>query len=255
MKNVACISDIHGNLSALQAVLADIRSIGCDTILCAGDIVGYGPYPNEVIECIRSMGIQTIMGNHDEAVGFKLPACGCHIDDPEQKRLSAHMLKWSIKNTTEQNREFLRSLPEQISMCIEGHTLLLVHGSVDSINEYVNDDDEERIEALLDSIEQNIYIFGHTHCPFIKQREDKMMINAGSVGRPKQGDTCASYVHLQLSQGSASAEVRKVPYDVKKAAADMLTRGIDSYFADFLITGGHPEGGSCGINGNCGCGG
>ena len=253
MPNIACISDIHGNLLALKAVLADIKSIGCDTVLCTGDLVGYGPFPNEVIDEIRSQNIQTVMGNYDEAVGFKLPVCGCHIDDPVQKRYSDHALKWTIDHTSAQSREYLRSLPEQLSLDISGKKLLIVHASVDSLNENIYAADEERISDLLGGMEEDIYIYGHTHFPYIKKRADKLIVNAGSVGRPKQGDTRACYVLLDVTPESIQACIRKVAYNVEQTANDIIVQGLDPYFAEFLLNGGNTNPNKCDLDQSCGC--
>jgi len=253
MPNVACISDIHGNLLALKAVLADIRSIGGDLILCAGDLVGYGPFPNEVIDEIKSQNIQTVIGNYDEAVGFKLPVCGCHIDDPVQKRYSDHALKWAIDHTSAQSREYLRSLPEQLSLDVSGKKLLIVHASADSLNEYIYATDEERIADLLVGIEEDFYVYGHTHFPYIKKRADKLIVNAGSVGRPKQGDTRASYALLEINPKSVHACIRKVAYDVEQTANDIIAKGLDPYFAEFLLNGGKVKPGECDADHSCGC--
>ena len=253
MPTVACISDIHANILALKAVLADIKSIGCDAILCTGDLVGYGPFPDDVIHEIESQSIQTVMGNYDEAVGFKLPVCGCHIDDPVQKRYSDHSLKWTIGHTTHQSREFLRSLPEHLSFNAGGKKLLIVHASVDSLNEYIYAADVERIADMLSCMEEDIYIYGHTHFPYIKKRVDKLIINAGSVGRPKQGDMRASYALLEITPSSVQACIRKVTYDVEQTAKDIIAQGLDPYFADFLINGGNSSSNKSDPDHSCGC--
>jgi len=88
------ISDIHSNIKALNAVLDSINSNNCEKIICLGDVVGYGPHPNEVIEKINELEIDTIMGNYDEAVGFYLPYCGCHIDSKVKFLQSQNSLRF-----------------------------------------------------------------------------------------------------------------------------------------------------------------
>ncbi len=238
MTNIAVISDIHGNSEALTAVLNDIQKHNCEMILCAGDLVGYGPRPDEVIEMVKSQHIQTVMGNYDEAVGFKLPACGCHIEDSFQKNLMHNSLNWSIANTTSQSKEYLRSLPENLSIEVTGKKIFLTHASVDSISEYIYHSDEERISQVLEDLAEDIYIYGHTHLPFMQSHKNKIIINSGSVGRPKQGDIRSNYILLQISTKSVTVHFRCVAYDVEKVASDIVSFGLDPYFSNFLLNGG-----------------
>lgn len=238
MSSIAILSDIHGNIEALDAVLGDLKSHSYDITLCTGDLVGYGPRPNEVINRIREIKISTVMGNYDEAVGFTLPACGCHIDNPRQKELSRHSLKWSIEHTTPANREYLRSLPESISMATGGKTILLIHASDDSISEYIYQSDDERIRQILMQTNEHIYIYGHTHFPFIKRVGTKWIVNAGSVGRPKDGDNRACYVRMKIEDGKVHAEIRRISYDVEKVVQDVENSGLDPAFGEFLRNGG-----------------
>jgi putative phosphoesterase len=238
MNSIALLSDIHGNIEALDAVLQDIARQPCDLILCAGDLVGYGPRPNEVIHRIKTENIRTVMGNYDEAVGFTLPACGCHIDNPVQKALSRHSLKWTIDHTSAESREFLRGLPESLSIPIGGKSILLTHASSDSISEYIYQEDQERIHQILSEIQEDVYVFGHTHYPFFLPVGSKWIANAGSVGRPKDGDNRASYMQLQVDDGSVRAEIVRVSYDVESVVQDMEKLGLDEAFRLFLQNGG-----------------
>jgi putative phosphoesterase len=241
MTSIALISDIHANALALDAVLADIRARGCDRILCLGDLVGYGPRPGEVIACIRTENIETVMGNYDEAVGFTLPACGCHIDNPRQKALSRHSLHWAIAHTTPQERAFLRSLPETLSVEVEGISFCLTHATPDSITEYLYQADAARMAEIIALITQDVYVYGHTHLPFHAVLGGKHILNAGSVGRPKDFDTRAGYMLAQVHGQRLRAEVVRVPYDVAQVVREMAAQGIDEAFGRFLLDGGEGE--------------
>ena len=241
MQTIALLADIHGNLEALDAVLADIRENPCDQILCAGDLVGYGPRPNEVIARIRETGIQTVMGNYDEAVGFLLPACGCHIDNPRQKELSLHSLQWSTEHTTTDNRDWLRQLPESLRIESDGKTIQLIHATEDSIVEYLYQSDEARIQEILEKSDCDIYVYGHTHYPYSLQVGEKWIINPGSVGRPKDLDPRASYVRLVVDGDNVRTEIRRVSYDVDKVVHQISEGGLDADFANFLRSGGDPN--------------
>jgi len=137
---VATFSDIHGNVHALQAVLADIDRQRPDRIFCLGDLVGYGAFPNEVVELIRERGIPTVMGNYDDGVGFDRDDCGCAYTNPEMRRLGDLSLAWSKELVTPENKAFLRPLLSQVRFEARGRRVLLVHGSPRRINEYLYED-------------------------------------------------------------------------------------------------------------------
>ena len=213
---------------------------------------GYGPRPGEVIARIRAEGIETVMGNYDEAVGFTLPACGCHIDNPRQRALSRHSLQWAIAHTTAQEREFIRSLPESLSVRVEELSFYLTHASPDSISEYFYPTDRERMAEIAELIPEDVYVYGHTHFPLCSLLGRKHIINAGSVGRPKDFDTRAGYVIAEVSGKTIHAEVVRVAYKVDQVAREMAELGIDKAFSQFLLDGGEkplpsPEQG-CSLN-------
>ena len=108
---IAVLSDIHGNLAALEAVWQDLQAWQPEAVYCLGDLVGYGAHPNEVVEFIHQREIPTLMGNYDEGVGFDLDDCGCVYKDPELKRLGDLSLAWSRAQTTRENKLYLQSLP------------------------------------------------------------------------------------------------------------------------------------------------
>jgi len=230
---IAIFSDIHGNRHALGAVLADIDSGAPDRVYCLGDLVGYGAFPNEVIERIRDRAIPTIMGNYDDGVGFDKDECGCAYTDPEMKRLGNVSLIWTREAVTPENKEFLRSLLPNIRFNVEGKEILLVHGSPRKINEYVYEDRlAASLEHIAKSAEADVLVFGHTHLPYSKKVAGVLLVNDGSVGKPKDGDARACYVILDVGD-EVKVEFRRVPYDVSAAAA-VRASGLPAHFAHLL---------------------
>lgn len=232
------ISDIHSNIEALESVIKDIKDmrINTENIYCLGDLVGYGPRPNEVIELIREYNIKTILGNYDEAVGFYLPTCGCNIDTPSDKIKTQNSLNWTGQHTSENNKEFLRDLEEQITMEIEGYKLLLTHASPYSINDYVYENYTEKQEEIAENLEEDIIVFGHTHFPYIKKIKDKLFVNTGSVGRAKDGDNRACYCIVEIGT-DVNVKFIRVPYDVEKVAKEIEKTELLDEFAELLRTG------------------
>jgi len=231
---IAIFSDIHGNRHALAAVLADIDREAPDRVYCLGDLVGYGAFPNEVIERIRDRGIPTIMGNYDDGVGFDKDECGCAYTDPEMKRLGDISLMWTREMVIPENKAFLRSLVPSIRFEVDGRRFLLVHGSPRRINEYVYEDRPlANLERIARSAEADVLVFGHTHLPYAKEVAGVLLVNDGSVGKPKDGDSRAGYVIIHVGD-VVEVEFRRVAYDVAAAAAAVRTSGLPAHFAELL---------------------
>jgi predicted phosphodiesterase len=127
--HIGILSDIHGNLPALEAVMADLQTQRVDSLYCLGDLVGYGASPNEVTQVIKDSGIQTIMGNYDDGVGFDRDECGCADRDPHERALGERSFAWTKDQTMPENKVFLRTLAPELRLDAAGQRVLLVHGS------------------------------------------------------------------------------------------------------------------------------
>jgi putative phosphoesterase len=231
---IATFSDIHGNVHALRAVLAEIERLAPDEVVCLGDLVGYGAFPNEVIEVVRQGGMPTIMGNYDDGVGWDKDDCGCAYTDPEQARLGHLSLKWSRARVTPENKLFLRGLLTNVRLEAAGKRVLLVHGSPRRINEYVYQDRPlSSLQRIAASARSDVLVFGHTHLPYTKMVDGVLFVNDGSVGKPKDGDARAAFAILEIEE-AVNATIHRVPYDVAAAAAAVRASGLPTHFADLL---------------------
>lgn len=234
----AVVSDIHANLHALRAVWGDIEDQQPDLVYCLGDLVGYGAFPNEVVEFIRERDVSTVMGNYDEGVGFDMDDCGCAYKTVEEDRLGKLSLMWTRQHTTAENKAFLQRLPLHIRLEGRRPHILLVHGSPRKINEYLYQDRPkasfERIAKLADT---DVLLFGHTHLPYTKTINNTLFVNTGSVGKPKDGDPRGSYAVLKTGRRT-HVDIRRVRYDVKAAADAIRETRLPAHFADALETGG-----------------
>ena len=236
---IAIISDIHGNLTALEAVLADLRTRPVDATYCLGDLVGYAAHPNEVTQRIRAEGIPTIMGNYDDGVGFERDECGCAYTNPVDKELGDRSLAWTKATVTAENKAFLRTLVSEIRFDADGRRVLLVHGSPRRINEYLFEDRPiSSFQRLAASSNADIIVFGHTHKRYTKLVDDVLFVNAGSVGKPKDGDWRACYIILDPSDPASPVEFIRVPYDVAREAAAIRASDLPDKFAVDIETGG-----------------
>lgn len=233
---VAVIADIHSNIFALNEVLLDIDTRNADLVVCLGDLVGYAAYPNEVIDMIRESRILTIKGNYDEAVGEELVVCGCDYPDPKDMENAGISLNWTIDETREDNKEYLKSLPMEVSMDFGGRKVRFVHGSPRRINEYLKENSMEA-EAVMADLEEDILVCGHTHKPYCKKYGSKLLINAGSVGKPKTGSPKASYVIIDFGTDDAAIEIHEVDYEYEKTARAIEEAGLPQEFADIIRSG------------------
>jgi putative phosphoesterase len=231
---LAVFSDVHANLPALEACLTDIETRRPDAIYCLGDLVGYAPYPNEVIERIQAAQIPTIIGNYDDGTGFNRDECGCAYREERDRLLGDQSFAWTKVHVTEDHKAFLRSLVPEIRFEAGGKRFLLVHGSPRRINEYLFEDrPASSFERLAASSAADVIVFGHTHKPYVKTAGGVLFVNVGSVGKPKDGDPRACYA-LFTTGGDVRVEFVRVAYDVTAVAQAIRGSELPSEFADAL---------------------
>ena len=245
--HLALFSDIHANLPALQAVVDDMAARHTvqpfDAVYCLGDLGGYASQPNEVQEMIMWLGYPTVLGNYDEGVGFERDDCGCHYTKPLDIEMSNISFLWTRSHTTDAHKEWLRALPRDIRLVVEGRRVLLCHGSPRDTTEYLF---ENRSDGYLRQFtaggkadaDADVILFGHTHVPYHRVVDDVHFVNTGSVGRPKDGDSRAGYCILTLDGPRGTVEQIRVPYDVEATCARLIAAGLPVYFADYLRMGG-----------------
>ncbi len=217
---IATISDIHSNLYALNEVLADIEKRNVDMVVCTGDLVGYATRPNEVIEILRKNKVLTIMGNYDEAIGnFKI-ICGCDYPDPKDAENASLSMKFTSEETTDENKAYLRNLPKEAVISFNNKTIRFVHGSTRLINEYLKENSKEANEVM-NNLDEDILVCGHTHIPYAKYYGKKLLVNAGSVGKSKTGSPNANYVIIDIIDSIVEVEIIEVFYDFEKVAKEI----------------------------------
>lgn len=245
----ALISDVHANLPALEAVLADIDTRPFDAVYHLGDLVGYAPWPNEIVELIASRGIPGVAGNYDSTVATSYKHCGCRYEDPVQEALSHVSYAWTLAHVSPETRRFLAGLPFRLDIRAggghqAGEQLILVHGTPTLNTVYWTE--ERPAEFSLDMARRagaragDAIAFGHTHRPWHREIEGIHFVNTGSVGRPKDGDWRASYAAVTMGTGSVEVEVHRVEYDLERAARAIRESELPDEFAQFLATGGTP---------------
>jgi predicted phosphodiesterase len=243
----ALISDIHANLPALQAVLGDIeRRRNADAVYHLGDLVGYAPWPNEVVELLVARGISGVAGNYDSTVGTDYKHCGCRYEDPRQEELSHQSYGWTREHVSATTKAYLAGLPFRIDLRPRGGhqtgpKLILVHGAPTLNTLYWTDDRSDdfclKMAAQADAGPGDILAFGHTHLPWHREVGGIHFVNTGSVGRPKDGDWRAGYAVVAVTD-TVSVEFVRVEYDVEAAASAIEASSLPHEFAAYLRTGG-----------------
>ena len=237
---IVVFGDIHGNIAALEAAFADMDDRDLRAArYCLGDLVGYGTFPNDVVEFVRSRAIPTIIGNYDRGVGNNSDDCGCAYDTELKQQQGDKSIAWTNAEITERHRDYLRTLPEGMTLTVGELRVALVHGSPRRINEYLYEDrPDASFERLLEMVSTDVLVCGHTHLPYHKELSDnRHVINAGSIGKPKDEAPRACYVVLTADGADLNVSFNRVEYDVERMVRAIEDSGMPTAFADMLRTG------------------
>ena len=237
--SLAVITDIHANLPALEATLERIEQLGIERIYCGGDLVGYGPYPNEVCALIEELGIPAIYGNYDYAIGRDLEDCGCAYPTQHERDLGRQSVDWTLAHTDQHAKDFMRALPFDLHFEAGANTVHLVHGSPRKVNEYLFEDKPASLyERLARAEEADVLVFGHTHKPWVREYGGVLFVNCGSVGKPKDGDPRAAFAVLTPADGSVKVTIERAGYDAEAVAREVAAVGLPGEYADMLVAAG-----------------
>ena len=222
---IAVLSDIHANLPALEAVLADADRVAHDALWVAGDLVGYNPWPTETCELLRSRKALAIRGNHDRAV--------LNGDVSLFNDLAAQAIRWTRITMAPAGVGYLTSLPDRARAPTPEGDVALYHGSPRHDDEYVFP--VHAHPELLDIARAPFVVLGHTHLPMRRAFGPGLLVNPGSVGQPRDGDPRAAWGLLDTAR--RSFEVRRVPYDVDGVARTIRKVGLPPELGDRLLAG------------------
>lgn len=263
MRRIALYSDVHSNSLALDAVLEDMDAQGVAERYCLGDLVGYGPRPIEVIARMRELGHPVVQGNYDRAICEHHATPGTRFASPQETLDGAESYAYTVASVGPEDAALLCALSPEIRLDINGARVLLVHGSPRRVNEIVEVDAEPGVLAAhIDGADADVVCCGHVHAPFHRSivTADRFLhwVNAGSVGRPRDGDPRAAWVELVfgdheevLALASADTACRRVgatdvwlstvmhrvAYDTEAVVHDMVAAGLPYTLAAGLRTG------------------
>ncbi|MHC1784017.1 MAG: metallophosphoesterase [Anaerolineaceae bacterium] len=237
---IALIADIHGNLPAIKTVLKHARSQGAREIWNAGDTIGFGPFPDEVIRLLDKNNAISIIGNADRKAlrvkSFSTEKRGGL--DPE-KWSSA---QWAFDHLSKSSQKLLSNLPRERRFLTKDWKVLITHGSPASEKEHLGPETpEERLRELAGMNQAQIIICGHSHRPFARLVDETWFINPGSVGRPDDGDPRASYSLLRLKKNSLDVAFFRLEYDFEKFVRRIRKFNLPDDFAFMFAQGNNMQ--------------
>lgn len=225
---VAIISDIHGNFQALESVLDDMKSNHVEKVFCLGDLAMAGPQPRLIIELIsKKIDWTVIQGNTDKMIADFSPEIMENVKNVFP--IMANALADDVYFIEDEMKDYLKNLPPQKELTVEGVNVLLVHGSPRRNNEDILPDlPIKKVEEMIECTDADVIFCGHTHIPCGYQTSKKQtVVNVGSVGRPFTQNPKACYVIAEFQDGGFSIEHRFVDYDKEMAADILRARGFE----------------------------
>lgn len=221
---IAVLSDIHGNLTAFNAVLNDINELGINQYIIAGDLITDCPQPNEVLEKIKSLNAYVIKGNREEYILNYHK--GMHDEWSKFKQMAS--VVWTYNTLDECNIKYIDKLPEQLSISFpQMDDIRIVHGSpFNTREELLPDKYPEKLEKALNYINESVLICGHTHRQWSKELHNKLIVNPGSVGVHFNKNRVAEYAVLTWNSNKWEVSHRQVEYDLKELEEVFLESGL-----------------------------
>lgn len=235
---IAIFGDIHGNLEALKTAYAEAVSRDAEKIYHLGDLGGYAPFVNEVVDFLIQHAIEGVQGNYDETVANDREHCGCRAEDPLQEEMANRSFEWTKQHASVQTKEYLKHLPLSVSFQAEAKKVLLFHATPGKNNLYWYEERPEKFfREMAAKTDADVMIYGHTHKPYQKNMNGKIFINAGSVGKPKDGDPRACVTFVEMINDNVRADFIRVSYNIEKTASAIIESGMPPYFAEKLRQG------------------
>ena len=232
LTRIAIISDIHGNIFGLKAFFEDIKNKKIDEIICLGDVVGYYPYPNEVIELVRDKCTITILGNHDAGVIGVEPEF--NFND-----YALEALNWTKEYISEENLNWLKTLKKRVQIVRDNKNIYLVHGSPYDVFDYIYVYDERDKEMILETmafLKTDVLMVGHTHIPVkVEYNNRKIFLNPGSIGQPRNGHKGAYYAILDTE--TFTSKFYRLLYDFSELQDKVIEEGLPEILAARLDEG------------------
>lgn len=239
---IACFGGIYSNYLALEAAIGQARAAGVDAIYCLGDLGAFGPHPDRVFPLLAEHGVISLQGNYDHSVGHALDDCRCGYTDPRDNHFAQISYDYTLANTSEDNRRYLRGLPAERRFSLGPLRVLLCHGSPRKVNEFLWESTTPThfLEKLADDYAADVILATHTGIRW--QRElsrSRRFVNVGVLGRPENDGRTNVYFALVEYSAGRGLQVEHVPvaYDHARLAREMRDEGLPAEFQETILSG------------------
>jgi predicted phosphodiesterase len=236
----ALIGGVYNNYIALEAAAQDAINRGCEKIYCLGDLGAFGPCPDKVFPILEKYNIETVQGNYDNSVGNNLEDCQCGYTDPNDNYYAQISYKYTLENTSEKNKQLLRSLPKEIRLKFSKTRILLCHGSPRRTNEFMweSTSPTHLLEKMCSDYKADIICVTHTGLHWKRKlSKNRWFVNCGVIGRPEnRGESHVFYTVIDISNDDP-IEFIPLEYDFKRLVSEMQSEKLPSEFIETIKTG------------------
>ena len=238
---IACLGGIYSNYLALEQALLDIARRGADQIICLGDLGAFGPHPDRVFPLLAEYEVTCLQGNYDDSIGNALDDCQCGYTDPQDNHFAQISYDYTLANTSDTNRRFLRQLPSQLRMELGPLRILFCHGSPRRVNEFLwqSTTSTAFLERLAIEHEADVLAATHTgikwHRPL---QHGRHFVNVGCLGRPENdGNQNVWYTMLEMRERQLQVEFVPVEYNIRQLVHEMRQEQLPSEFIETILSG------------------
>lgn len=239
-RRIAVFGGVYSNYLALTATLEDAGRRDVDAMFCLGDLGGFGPYPDRVYPLLRDGGVQVMRGNYDVSVAQGLEDCGCGYTDPRDNYYAALSYDYTLQNTSEENRRWLRTLPDMLRVRLGNYRLHMCHGSPRQVNEFMweSTTPDGFLRKLCEDFHADVLLFTHTGIKWHRPLpDDRHAVNVGVIGRPENDGETHVWYALLTAEPAFQVTFVPVQYDYEALAFDMRKEGLPDAFVDTIRTG------------------
>jgi predicted phosphodiesterase len=251
MRRIAVFGGIYSNYLALEAALRDVEKRGVDACFCLGDLGAFGPHPDRAVTFLREANVQCIQGNYDHSIGNELADCQCGYTDPRDNYFARISYDYTFKNTSLENRRWLKRLPSQERLQLGDYRMLLCHGSPRRTSEFLWESTTSNhfLGYLLDIYNADVILATHTGIKWHRQlrleapakagefSRDRHFVNVGVLGRPENDGRTNVWYTLLEANPALSVIFVSVEYDHQRLAVEMREEKLPEEFVDTILTG------------------
>ena len=239
---LAVFGGLYSNYLALQAAVADAQKRGADRLYCLGDMGAFGPHPDRVFPLLRQYGIRCVQGNYDDSIGNALDDCQCGYTDPRDNFFAQLSYEYTLANTNDHNRKWLRDLPADIKDEIQGLRVLFCHGSPRRTNEFLWESTSSTafLDRLADEYQADLIVGTHSGIHWKRRLSGgRHYVNVGVLGRPQNDGTTHVWYSVITLRKSLTPEIEFVPveYDYHRLAREMSAECLPDEFIETVLTG------------------